>query len=271
MLKSKHSGWLADGTRTPFGNIGKFFASIDPGPAIGNALAEVDKTVNREVPGGWYTVGGLAAGGTALYFAPEIMAAMGAEAGTAITTEAGQAAFFDSLAAGANSTEAISAGLAADVAAGGTGTAVGGFTDANLGYTGAASELGLEGATSGITDLSGNQGSAILESLGLNTSGMSAGDVAKYANRAKNLANLLSGGTAKSLNPKQISNIFDNANSAQTANQFGGLYRMNQNPFVLTSQPKTVQNPLEKTQDFLAQISQESKPEPTLADLLRNS
>ena len=56
------------------GGVSNFLASIDPGPAIGNALASVDKTVNKNIPGGWITVGGLAAGGAALAYAPEIMA-----------------------------------------------------------------------------------------------------------------------------------------------------------------------------------------------------
>jgi hypothetical protein len=154
MLKSKHSGWTWELKRTPFGGgggwnpiaaitdpissalgtdgggggllgavadidpgpaIGDTLASIDPGPSIGSGLAELDKGVNQ-IPGGWYTVGALAAGGTGLYFAPEIMAAVGAEAGTAITTEVGQAAFFDALASGATGAEAVSAGLGAEAA-----------------------------------------------------------------------------------------------------------------------------------------------------------
>ena len=87
MFKSKHSGWTWDLKRTPFGGggggffggIGDALASIDPGPSIGNALAEVDKGVNQ-IPGGWITVGGLAAGGLALAYAPEVMA-LAAEAG----------------------------------------------------------------------------------------------------------------------------------------------------------------------------------------------
>jgi len=86
MFKSKHSGWTWDLKRTPFGGGGGFFggigdalASIDPGPSIGSALAEVDKGVNQ-IPGGWITVGGLAAGGLALAYAPEVMA-LAAETG----------------------------------------------------------------------------------------------------------------------------------------------------------------------------------------------
>ena len=90
MFKSKHSGWTWDLKRTPFGggggswnpvniisdavsSVSDTLASIDPGPAIGQGLAEVDKGVN-EIPGGWVTVAGLAAGGAALAYAPEVIA-----------------------------------------------------------------------------------------------------------------------------------------------------------------------------------------------------
>lgn len=106
-------------------------ADIDPGPAIGEGLATLDKGVN-EIPGGWYTVGGLAAGGTGLYFAPEIMAAIGAEAGTTIGTELGKETFFTALANGATGSEAVSAGLAAEAAT--TGGAL--TTDQILSSTG---------------------------------------------------------------------------------------------------------------------------------------
>ena len=48
------------------------------------------------------------------------------------------------------------------------------FTDKSLGYTGAAEELGLTGSSSGMTDLSGAQGSAMLNSMGLNARGAAA-------------------------------------------------------------------------------------------------
>jgi hypothetical protein len=63
------------------GWVGKQLANIDPGPAIGSGLADVDEFVGREIPGGWTTVGAAAALGTGLYFAPEIMAAYGGEVG----------------------------------------------------------------------------------------------------------------------------------------------------------------------------------------------
>ena len=99
MFKSKHFGWTWELRRTPFGGGGGDFissitdpissvigtdgggggalgalASIDPGPAIGSGLASVDKAVNNNIPGGWITVGGLAAGGLAIAYAPEVMA-----------------------------------------------------------------------------------------------------------------------------------------------------------------------------------------------------
>jgi hypothetical protein len=130
-LKSKHSGWTHELKRTPFGGGGNPLDTVsnvlgtsgggggllggvsDLGQSIGSGLAELDKGVNQ-IPGGWYTVGGLAAGGTALAFAPEIAAAIGAEAGTTLATEAGQAAFFDALASGATGSEALGIGLVAE-------------------------------------------------------------------------------------------------------------------------------------------------------------
>lgn len=92
MFKSKHSGWTWELKRTPHGGgggggfigdpfqgIGDALASVDPGPAIGDALASVDQAVNQ-VPGGWITVGGLATGGAALAYAPEVMS-LAAETG----------------------------------------------------------------------------------------------------------------------------------------------------------------------------------------------
>ena len=86
MFKSKHSGWTWDLKRTPFGGGGGGFISsiTDPissalgtdggGGGLLGGLAQVDKAVNNAVPGGWITVGGLAAGGAALAYAPEVMA-----------------------------------------------------------------------------------------------------------------------------------------------------------------------------------------------------
>ena len=166
-------------------------AKIDPGPSLGSGLAEVDKFVGREIPGGWATVGLAAAtAGAAAYAAPAAGAAAGtagaggtaggigvggafvptagsaasftvptaAAAGTAagaagIASEAGQAVFFESLAAGATGSEAIAAGLAAEKAV--VATALAGPTYAELGYTGLAE--GLAGPTYGELGLTGLQ------------------------------------------------------------------------------------------------------------------
>jgi hypothetical protein len=289
MLKSKHSGWTWEMKRTPYGGGGNFLSSIDPsqaignafakadpGPAIGKGLSEVDTFVNREIPGGWYTVGALAAGGTALYFAPEIMATIGAEAGTAITTEAGKEAFFAALANGAASTDAIATGLAAETAAGGSGFVAAnelmGPTYGELGITGV--EGGFAGPTYGELGFTGlNQGEAIsaadaasqMASLkqGLST----AKDVYSNVNRAKQLADLISGGGKP--NAQQFAQFQQGNQPAQE--QFGGLYRMNQNPFAQAPQPTSTQAPMGETQDFLAQLSEQGKTQPTLADLLRNA
>jgi hypothetical protein len=133
----------AIGTDGSGGGVLGALADIDPGPAIGGGLAEVDKGVNQ-IPGGWYTVGGLAAGGTALAFAPEIMAAIGAEAGTTIGTELGKETFFTALANGATGSEAVSAGLAAETAA---GIGAGGVADVITATPGADAILNAPPAT----------------------------------------------------------------------------------------------------------------------------
>ena len=86
MFKSKHSGWTWDLKRTPFGGGGGGIISsiTDPissalgtdggGGGLLGGLAQVDKAVNNNIPGGWITVGGLAAGGLAIAYAPEVMA-----------------------------------------------------------------------------------------------------------------------------------------------------------------------------------------------------
>jgi hypothetical protein len=259
------------------GGASKFLASIDPGKAIGKGLSEVDKGVNKAIPGGWYTVGALAAGGTALYFAPEIMAAIGAEAGTAITTEAGKEAFFGALANGASSADAIGTGLAAEAAAGGSGLVAAnelmGPTYGELGITGVEggmagptyAELGYTGLNQGAAIAAANAGSQMAAlKEGLST----AKDVYTNASRAKQLASLINPAGGKP-NAQQISQ-FQQANQP-IQEQSGGLYRMNQNPFMQSQQPTSIQNPLARTQDFLAQLSQEGKTQPTLADLLRTA
>lgn len=57
--------------------IGSALASVDPGPAIGNIGVQIDKAVNDVVPGGWLTVGAAALMIAAPYAAPYL-----AEAGS---------------------------------------------------------------------------------------------------------------------------------------------------------------------------------------------
>jgi hypothetical protein len=59
---------------------------IEPAKEFGSS---VDDFVNEEIPGGWYTV----AAATGAYFAPEIAAAMGTEAGAAGAAASADAAF----------------------------------------------------------------------------------------------------------------------------------------------------------------------------------
>jgi hypothetical protein len=271
MFKSKHSGWTYDLKRTPFGGGGSWspadpfkgagdaLASIDPGPAIGNGLAEVDKFVGREVPGGWVLPAALAVAYATGYidpslFATEAAATAGAEAGAgAIATEAGQTAFFDALATGASSTEAVNAGLAADAAltggiGAGTNAALQGPTYGELGVTGV--EGGMAGPTYGELGYTGlNNAEAIAAADAAAQSGMSAKDVLSNANRLKNIAKLLTGSESSQIFQGNVPNANQWATQAAqnfaqaTPEQFGGLYRMNQNPFSFGTQGQTVASP----------------------------
>jgi hypothetical protein len=182
--------------------LGKAAASIDPGPAIGKAgvaidkaitqpvgrgLAELDKFVGREIPGGWATVGAAAAiaaapyaasylagsgaagaggsiggisvggafaptaGSAATFTLPGVAAAGTTAASAGIASEAGQAAFFDALATGATGAEAVSAGLAAETLV--APAALLGPTYGELGVTGLSE--GLLGPTYGELGLTG--------------------------------------------------------------------------------------------------------------------
>jgi hypothetical protein len=165
----------AIGTDGGGGGVLGALADIDPGPAIGDSLADLDKSVGETIPGGWTTLAAAAAMATGLYFSPEIFAAMGSEAGAAISSEAGQAAFFDALASGASSTEALNAGLSIEALT--TGAEVGSYmtpelmgpTYGELGVTGLPEgAMGPTYAEMGFTGL--NQGEAI-----------AAADAASYA------------------------------------------------------------------------------------------
>lgn len=141
-------GGLVGGIEDIGKGIGSLGESIDKGitQPIGRGLADLDKFVGREIPGGWTTVGlaaaavaapyaapyltstgttsaaGLAGGGAfvpaagsgAVFTLPAVEAGVAAATSAGIASEVGQAAFFDALATGATGSEAVSAGLAAE-------------------------------------------------------------------------------------------------------------------------------------------------------------
>ena len=180
MFKSKHSGWTWELRRTPFGGGGGggfsgitdsissaigtdgsgggalgALASIDPGPAVGNALASADKFMTNLTPYGWALPAALVA---AYFTAGGSLAAEGAAAGaTEAATAAGEAAYAEAAAAGASEAEAVAAGNAAadaslssaSAAAGGTSTAAGGT--GLTGGAGGSTGLLAGGTTSGLT------------------------------------------------------------------------------------------------------------------------
>jgi hypothetical protein len=178
------------GTDGGGGGILGGLADIDPGPALGSGLAEVDTFVNREIPGGWVTVGlaaatagaasGLgaapaAAGGTTASAAGGAAAGSGLSAAELLAVggfapTAGSAASFtvpSAIAAGAGAGGSIggielggaflpTAGSGASFAvpgAAGAGSSLLGPTYAELGLTGV--EGGLAGPTYGELGLTG--------------------------------------------------------------------------------------------------------------------
>jgi hypothetical protein len=98
------------GTDGGGGGILGGLADIDPGPAIGSGLAEVDTFVNREIPGGWVTPALIAAAAATGYVDPSLLAGEAAFTGA---TETGLA----TLAAEGAAAETIGAALLSEAAA----------------------------------------------------------------------------------------------------------------------------------------------------------
>ena len=303
MLKSKHSGWTWDLRRTPFGGGGSFLSSVtDPissalgtdggGGGILGALASVDKTVNNTIPGGWITVGGLAAGGAALAYAPEVMAAAAAEGvapevaaaelgipAVEVPAEAGGTAALNASAPAVGA--ASPSGIAATQSAAGLGGAGTGIieglapTSVGLGgTTGAGSLAGIAGseAAAGLGALGTGLTAEQLAAYEAANPGMSTSDIVNAANKARQLASALnpSGGTPTSQQLSQFKTATQPALTAATP-----LARANQSAFMGTTQePTSIQNPLANTQNFLAQLAQEGTqavPTNNLANLLRTA
>lgn len=103
----------AIGTDGSGGGVLGALADIDPGKEIGKGLAEVDKFVGREIPGGWKTVGLVAASVAAPYALSAMSTAgAGAAGGAAAADAAFVAADAASLAASGLSEAAIAQNLA---------------------------------------------------------------------------------------------------------------------------------------------------------------
>lgn len=122
-----------------------------------------------------------------------------------------------------------------------------------------AAELGLQG-TSGL-GIEGASGDVL---AGIPTGSTSAKDVLSAANRARLLANLLSGGQTGG---QRMGMTQPNINMPQFE-QFGGLYRGNVAPFLIDKTAQTA--PLPQTQNFLEELGELGKPT-DLASLLRNA
>jgi hypothetical protein len=142
------------GTDGGGGGILGGLADIDPGPAIGSGLAELDEFVNDEIPGGWATVGAAAIAATTGYVDPSLFAAEAA-AGTA-----GAAGAAGGTAAGTGITGGV--GGATGIL-GGTGAA---------GFGGAGSAAGIAG-TQAAAGLGIAGGSALAGGLGATGAGLS--------------------------------------------------------------------------------------------------
>jgi hypothetical protein len=180
-------------------NVSDAFAQIDPGPAIGQAGAAVDQVVNDVIPGGWATVGAVAAtiatAGAASETIPEAVAAgeaagagVSAAAPIAETTVAAYDAGWSAAEAGVSAgTESAATNAAANsaVQAAATGAAKG----AAIGAAKAAITGGdpLQGALNGA--VIGAVGGGVGNYAGSLTQGT---DLADYAKTVSSVA----GGTA---------------------------------------------------------------------------
>ena len=147
-------------------SIGSVLASIDPGPAIGNIGAQIDKAVGQAVPGGWATLGVAALAIAAPYLAPYL-----AEAAPALEATDYAAGYSASgSAAGSASATVGAAGGSQAAALTGVGAGAMGPTYAELGYTGLGpgamgptyGELGY----TGINSLTPSVASQLLSSAG---------------------------------------------------------------------------------------------------------
>jgi hypothetical protein len=110
-----------------------------------------------------------------------------------------------------------------------SGAELAGPTYGELGYTGV--EGGFAGPTYGELGFTGlNQNEAIALADAAAKQGLSASDVYKAYNRAKSIGNLLTNGNQQSTNPQALASALQATQAPME--QFGGLYRMNEKPFL---------------------------------------
>jgi hypothetical protein len=296
MFKSKHSGWTWDLKRTPFGGgggggIGDIvssvtdpissalgtdgsgggalgaLASIDPGPAIGSGLAQVDQAVNNTIPGGWITVAGLAAGGAALAFAPEVMALAATEG---ITPEAAALAtgtmpvdvatgatvspdVFAGLSASAPVDTAASQAAAASLAPAITSNPV---TPAMVAAANASSDpIGMMGYLTSATpeELAAATGAGAQTPTSLAEALKTANQVRQVASTANTLSQLLTQGSTGGAAGSALAGAAQNLATGQTGVGMAipALVRGNQNPFL-----QSAQQPIRSSSPDLASLAQ---------------
>jgi len=144
---------ISDVLGTSGGGGGILGAGEDLVQGVGNVLAESDKFVNREIPGGYILPAALAVAYATGYLDPSLFAAEGATVvgSEAAATAAGEAAYSSAIASGATAAEATAAAnsAAASYATGASGSGFVGLdaaTAAELGLTG-ESALGTSGAS----------------------------------------------------------------------------------------------------------------------------
>ena len=269
---NKHHGYDVHGKRTPFGggggwnpvnaisdlvsSVSDVAASIDPGPAIGSGLAQVDQAVN-DLPGGWALPAVVAATVAAPYLAPELAAATAGGEGALTTGEILSSGGFVPTAGSSFVVDpalayTTGAGTAADIGLG-TSAALQGPTYQELGYTGL--EAGQMGPTYGELGYTGLNNAEAIAAADAAAQTQQIKDALSTANDVKNAAKLAQALTSQA--GSQLSGATSNlASSANpSALQLVNLVRGNQNPFVYTAQ-QPIQNSklnLEKLAELLKQ------------------
>lgn len=234
-----------------------------------SARANQERIANEKASGNFYTqsllgalkVGGLALGAYGLDTALTAAATSAAEGGLGgYMASAGlnpgtfEGAAFTLPSVG-------SAGVAGELA---------GPTYQELGYTGLeAGQMGPTYGELGYTGLNNKEAIALADAA--SKSGVSFKDAYSTYSRTKQLANILNSATGMGssrggFSPQALASALQ-----PQQEQFGGLYRMNQTPFIGSKSDTTQTEPTSNKINFLAQLAEEGKPQPTLADLLRTA